>query len=161
MNASAATTGSARVAPPPGTATQYRSVAALRCSVVAAVIFGAVAVFQVALAAGVPWGQASWGGGEAELDGGLRAASAVQAALFGGFALVVLRRAGHRVWAPMAQRWLPAAVWILAGYMALGTAMNAASRSSVERLWAPVALSLAVLCAVVAVKSSRHVGARR
>jgi hypothetical protein len=160
MNAPAATTRSARVAPPPGTSTRARSRAALRCSVVAAAIFGVVAVFQLVLAAGVPWGQASWGGGKAELGGGLRAASAVQAVLFGGFALVVLRRAGHRVWAPIAERWLPAAVWILAGYMTLGTAMNAASRSSVERFWTPVALSLAVLCAVVAVTSGRRVRTR-
>lgn len=120
----------------------------------AAALFAALALFELALAAGLPWGKAAWGGGQAELNAGLRVASGLQAILAVGFALVVLRRAGHRVWAPLPQRWLPAAVWVLAGYMAVGTLMNAASRSPLERaVWTPVALSSAVLCAIVAIKS--------
>lgn len=123
------------------------------CASVAAVLFGSLAVFQVALAAGVPWGEAAWGGGQAELGEGLRVASGFQAVFATGFALVVLRRAGHHVWAPLPQRWLPGAVWVLTAYMAFGALLNAASRSDVERaIWTPVALSLSVLCAVVAVK---------
>jgi hypothetical protein len=121
------------------------------CAIAAAVLFVALAAFQVALAAGVPWGKAAWGGGQAELGTGLRVASGVQAVLAGGFALVVLRRAGHRVWSLVPRRWLPAAVWVLAACMALGTLLNASSRSPIERaVWTPTALSLAVLCAVVA-----------
>ena len=64
---------------------------------------------------------------------------------------MVLRRAGHSVWAPLPLRWLPAATWVLTGFMALGTLLNAASRSPIERaLWTPIALSLAVLCGIVA-----------
>ncbi len=123
------------------------------CATVAAVLFGSSAAFQVALAAGVPWGEAAWGGGHAELGGGLRVASGVQAVVATGFALVVLRGAGHHVWGPLPLRWLPPAVWVLSAYMAFGVLLNAASRSDVERaVWTPVALSLSVLCAVVAVK---------
>ncbi len=124
------------------------------CAIAAAVLFVALAAFQVALAAGVPWGRAAWGGGQAELGTGLRAASGVQAVLAGGVALVVLRRAGRRVWSPLPRRWLPAAGWVLAAAMALGTLLNALSRSPIERaVWTLTALSLAVLCAVVAARS--------
>ncbi len=125
--------------------------AALGCAIAAAVLFVALAVFQVALAGGMPWGKAAWGGGQAELGVGLRVASGVQAALASGFALVVLRRAGYRIWSPLPWRWHPAAVWVLAAYMAIGTLLNAISRSPVERaIWTPTAMSLAVPCVVVA-----------
>lgn len=121
------------------------------CSIAAAVMFSTLASFQVALAVGLPWGEAAWGGGRAELGMGLRVASGVQAGLAVGFALIVLRRAGHSVWAPLPLQWLPTATRVLTGYMALGTLMNAASRSPIERaLWTPIALSLAVLCGIVA-----------
>lgn len=123
-------------------------------AVAAAALFAALALFELALAAGLPWGKAAWGGRQAELNPGLRVASGVQAVLAMGFALVVLRRAGHHVWAPLPPRWLPPAVWVLAGYGAAGTLLNAASRSPLERaVWTPVSLSLAVLCAIVAIKS--------
>ena len=125
------------------------------CSIVATVLFGILACFQAALAAGLPWGKAAWGGGQAELEVGLRVASGVQVVLAVGFALVVLRRAGHSVWAPLPLRWLPAATWVLMGTMVLGTLLNAASRSPIERAWAPVALSLAVLCGIVAAWSPK------
>ena len=126
------------------------------CAIAAAVLFGLLASFQVALALGLPWGEAAWGGAHAHLGVGLRVASGVQAVLATGFALIVLRRAGHHIWAPLPSRWLPIAARILTGYMALGTLMNAASRSSLERaMWTPVALSLAILCGIVAVWSPR------
>lgn len=122
----------------------------------AAMLFGMLAGFQMALALGLPWGEAAWGGAHAELRVGLRVASGVQAVVATGFALIVLRRAGHGVWAPLPQRWLSIATRILAGYMALGTLVNAASQSSIERaLWTPVALSLTVLCGLVAVWSPK------
>ena len=127
-------------------------------AIAAAGLFGLLASFQLALALGMPWGEAAWGGAHAEPGVGLRLASGVQAVLVTGFALIVLRRAGHSVWAPLSSRWLPMATRILAGYMALGTLMNAASQSSIERaIWTPVALSLAILCGIVAVWSPKLV----
>lgn len=126
------------------------------CSIAAAVLFSTLASFQAALAVGLPWGEAAWGGGRAELGMGLRVASGVQAVLAVGFALMVLRRAGHGVWAPLPLRWLPAATRVLTGYMVVGTVMNAASRSRIEQvLWTPIALSLAVLCGIVAAWSPK------
>jgi hypothetical protein len=131
------------------------------CAIGAAVMLASLATFEVALAAGVPWGKAAWGGGQAELVVGYRVASGVGAVVFVGFALVVLRRAGHRVWAPLPQRWLPASVWVVTAYMAVGTLLNLISRSPVERaVMSPTALGLAVLCGIVAV-AARTPGAPR
>lgn len=125
--------------------------AARAASIAAAGLFAALATFEAGLAAGLPMGSAAWGGREATLGVGLRVASGASAPLLGAAALVVLRRGGHRVWAPLPDRWLPQAGWILTGYTALGTLLNAASRSRVERaVMTPTALGLAVLCAIVA-----------
>jgi hypothetical protein len=117
----------------------------------AAALMGALAAFELGLAAGLPWGRAAWGGGHAELGTGLRIASVAAAAIYAVAAFVVLRRAGYRVWTPVPPRWVPAIVWGIAVYSTLGTVLNAASRSDLERgVMTPVALCLAVLCATVA-----------
>ena len=70
------------------------------------------------------------------------------ATIYAVAALVILRHAGYSVWTPIPSRWLPAIVWAIAGYSALGTLLNAASHSDLERaVMTPVALCLAVLCA--------------
>lgn len=43
-----------------------------------------------------------------------------------------------------------AVMWILSGLFTLGTVANAASRSPVERWWAPVSFAVAICCAVIA-----------
>jgi hypothetical protein len=128
-----------------------RSAVARGCSTAAGVLLAGLAGFEALLAAGVPWGRAAWGGGQAELSSGLRFASAAAAVVFAGAALVVLRQGGHRNWAPLPDRWLRRAVWGLAAYTAFGTILNLLSRSPVERaVMTPVALSLAVLCGLTA-----------
>ena len=79
--------------------------------VVAAGIFltltAIVAVFQLALAAGMPWGHLTWGGRfPGRLPAGMRAAAVLSAALLVGFATVVCARAGVAFpeWQPLSQR---------------------------------------------------------
>ncbi len=104
-----------------------------------------LAAFQVGLAAGAPWGEAAWGGQQAEPGTGLRVASAGAAAIWAGAAVTVARRVGVRTWAPVPDRWLGRATAIVAGYAGLGTLMNLASRSDLERtVMTPVALLIAV-----------------
>lgn len=109
--------------------------------VVAAATAGLVviAAFQVALAAGAPWGRAAWGGRHAgRLPGSLRAGSAIAAVVW---ALAAVAVAARIEWA----------TWVLVGLLALGTLMNLASSSPWERFgWAPFSATLAALCIAAA-----------
>ena len=107
--------------------------------------FGAITGFQLALAAGAPWGKLAWGGagGTGVLPARLRLASAVSAGVWAG--------AGHVVVARAAGRGYGRTTWGLAGLLILGGAMNAVSPSRAEaRLWTPVCLALAALTAEIA-----------
>lgn len=121
---------------------------------VAIVFFGIIIAFQVLLAAGVPWGAAAWGGRHpGVLPAGYRVASAVSGIVV--FPLLILYVIDSADLADIS--WLPgsgpAAMWVLFGFFVLGTLMNAASRSRIERIWAPVNLTLAVCCLVIALNA--------
>ena len=92
--------------------------------------------FQLALAAGAPWGRLAWGGRAAGvLPPELRAASAASAAVWGG-AIVAASTPSD---APAVTR-ARTAYAALAG---VGTVMNAVSPSRPERLlWTPVAAAM-------------------
>jgi hypothetical protein len=109
-----------------------------------------LALFQVALALGAPWGRAAWGGAHERLPSKLRVASRFAAIFWLVAALVVLARAGYE-WSPVSldvARW---GTWILVGLLVIGTLLNLASRSRLERLiQTPVAAVLAILCLIVA-----------
>lgn len=98
--------------------------------------------FQVALAAGAPWAEASYGGAhQGTLPVRLRTVSGVAACGYAALAAAVLGGAGSA----RTQRRLRVG---LAAWLTLGTVANLASRSKVERVWAPV-------CAVGAVAAVR------
>jgi len=127
------------------------------CAIAAATLMSGLALFQAALAAGVPWGHAAFGGANAELEPPLRVAAGAAAMVWTAAALIVLRRAGHPVWAPLPRRALPAAVWIIAGYSATGVLLNAISQSPVERaIWAPGSLAISALTCAVAIAARRR-----
>ncbi len=111
--------------------------------VVAAVVLGGLVLFQLALALGVPWGKASYGGAEATLPTHLRAASLGAVVFWSLGILVVLRRGGHRVWSPLPVAWLPVAMWLLVGLMVVACVVNALTPSAIERaIWLPVSVAL-------------------
>jgi hypothetical protein len=120
-------------------------------AVAAATGFVAIAVFQVALAAGAPLGRAAWGGTHPEqLPVGFRVGSAVAVGVWAFAALIVLARAGV-VTAPLPPALLRWGTWSLVGLTLIGALMNLASPSPWERyMWAPVTLLLAGLCFHVA-----------
>ena len=123
-------------------------------AVTAAVGFGIIAVFQLLLALGAPWGQAAWGGGqEGTLPPELRFASTISMVIFIGAAIIVLGRAGY--WGTRFSDLFRRGTWVLAVLLAVGAVMNLASPSIWERfLWAPIALVIALACLVVARSSS-------
>jgi hypothetical protein len=98
----------------------------------------AAAVFQLALAAGMPWGQLAWGGKFAGiLPRHMRVIAAASAALLAGFALIVSIRAGV-LW-PQCQPISRRLIWAVVAYCALGVVANAATPSRWERrVWLPV-----------------------
>lgn len=119
-------------------------------AVVAAVLLGAVALFQASLAFGAPLGKAAWGGQHpGVLPSRLRVASAIAAVvIYPGIAAIVLNAAGI-----IEVEWLPAGagiMWLLAVLFTLGTVANLSSRSQPERVWAPISAAIAICCAVVA-----------
>ena len=119
-------------------------------SVIAAVLIGALTVFQIALALGAPAGAAAWGGAHpGVLPTRLRVASAVVGVFFYPPIALLLLDSGGVIdigW-DVSALWL----WVLTALFLLGTLANAASKSKVERIWAPVSLALAICCAVIAI----------
>lgn len=112
-------------------------------ALVAAVVLGGLVFFHLALALGVPWGEASYGGAEATLPKRLRATSFGAVVFWGLVILIVLRRGGHGVWSPLPVAWLPVVVWMLVGLMVVACVLNALTPSAIERaIWLPVSVSL-------------------
>ena len=99
---------------------------------------------------------AAWGGTHAHLSTAQRVGSAISVAFYALAILVVRRRAAGRT--ERRYRW---AALGLVGILGLSALMNVASSSPWERyLLAPVALALAVLCAVVAYGARRSTARR-
>jgi hypothetical protein len=125
----------------------------------AAIVYGVVTlgivVFQLALAAGAPWGEFAMGGSNPGVyPPALRVAAVVQAVILGVFALIVLSRAGVLLasW-KRAARWL---IWVVVALAAVSLVLNLATPSAGERaVWAPVAVVMLVCVVVVAVSSLR------
>ena len=121
-------------------------------AVIAVILLIVVAVFQLALALGAPLGYAAWGGRhQGVLPARLRIASAVAGLVIYPLIIVLVLAAAGLISAD----WLPvdatAVMWGLAVFLALGALANFASRSPRERFWGPVALAIAVCCALIAI----------
>jgi hypothetical protein len=119
-------------------------------AVLAAIGFAGIVVFQLALAAGAPWGHAAWGGANAELTTAQRIGSAVAVVFWTAAALVVLGRAGFWEAGRLARlfRW---GTWAVVVLLSLSAVVNVASQSRWENfILGPLSLLLAILCAVVA-----------
>jgi hypothetical protein len=96
--------------------------------------------FQLALAAGAPWGSAAYGGARpGTLPRHLRAVSGVAAVGYGTGAALIVRGAGST-------RVRARAFSTLSVLMAFGTIANGASPSLVERaVWTPVTAATTVV----------------
>lgn len=116
---------------------------------VAVALIVVVDVFQLALALGAPGGAAAWGGVHpGVLPRRLRIASGFVAVFFyPPVALLLLDSAGV---IDVGWDFNPLWLWILAGLFTLGALANLASRSKIERIWAPVSAAIAICCAVIA-----------
>ncbi|MEO7841309.1 MAG: hypothetical protein ABIU06_18360 [Anaerolineales bacterium] len=123
------------------------------CATLYAIVSGVIVAFQVALAAGAPWGEYAMGGAfPGQFPPELRIAALVQAALLVGLAVIVLARAGLLALWSRAARWL---IWVVVGFSALSFVLNLITPSAGERaIWAPIAFLLLLSSAVVAFTNS-------
>lgn len=123
-------------------------------TILAAIVFSVlvviVALFQLALAVGMPWGRLAWGGRfPGTLPPRMRIASVVSALLLLAFGLIVCARASLLL--PGVAQPPAVAIWVVVGYSALGTVVNAATPSKWERIaWTPVAVLMLLTSLAVA-----------
>jgi len=125
---------------------------------VAAIIYAIVTLgviaFQIALAAGAPWGAYAMGGASpGQFPPAMRIAAIIQAVLVAGMAAVILARAGLVLpgWARVSH-WL---VWIVVALTALSLVLNLITPSAGERaIWAPTLALLLISSLIVAFSSS-------
>ena len=125
-------------------------------ALVYATVSGGMVAFQVALAAGTPWGAYAMGGAfPGQFPPALRIAALVQAAIIVGMAAVVLSRAGLVLpgWSRVSRR----LVWAVVAFTAVSLVLNLITPSPGERaIGAPAAFLLLVSSAVVAVGRFRE-----
>ncbi|NUN10462.1 MAG: hypothetical protein HUU54_14905 [Ignavibacteriaceae bacterium] len=106
--------------------------------------------FQIALAAGKPWGEYAMGGkypGRFPLP--LRIGAVIQAFILLGIGLIVLIRAKMILsfWYSFSET----AIWFVAGFTVLGTVLNLITPSKKERMiWGPVSILLLISSLIVA-----------
>jgi hypothetical protein len=123
-------------------------------AIVAAVLMAGVIAFQVALAAGLPLGEATMGGRAATVGGVLqppyRAMALGSAVVLVLGAWIVLGRAGT-VPIFLGGQALAWSAWVVAGFMALNTLTNLSGRHPLERLgMSSITLAGALLVGYVA-----------
>ena len=118
-------------------------------AVAATIVLVGLACFQVALAAGAPLGNFAWGGAHRVLPKQLRVASAVATLIYAAIAVFMLEAAGV-IDILRSDEPVRSGMWVLVAFFALGTVMNAISRSRKERVMALVALVLGALSLIVA-----------
>ena len=131
-----------------------------RAAALAATGFAGIALFQIALALGAPWGHAAWGGADAHLSPAQRIGSAVAAVVWTTAGLVVLRRAGF--WgAGGSARLYRSGTWFLVALLLIGAVPNFDSQSRWENLvLGPLSVVLAILCTIVARSRLKEAGGR-
>lgn len=120
-------------------------------AVIAVVLLTVVWMFQIALALGAPLGSAAWSGQyEGVLPTRLRIASGAAAVVVYPLIIIYVLAASGLFdldWMPIRSL----GMWMLTIFFGVGAVMNLASRSKIERLWAPVSLVIAVCCAIIAI----------
>jgi hypothetical protein len=119
-------------------------------AIVYAIITVGVIAFQIALAAGAPWGAYAMGGASpGQFSPAMRISALVQAALLAGMAAVILARAGLILpgWSQVSH-WL---VWVVVALTVISLVLNLLSRSGGERaIWLPILVILLASSLIVA-----------
>ena len=116
---------------------------------VATVLFAAVIVLQLLLAAGILPVSMAWGGRQSQLTPSLRISSIIAAILLGAFIYIFRYRAGLIGNTPIPVIILVTS-WIITAFMAFNTLGNLASKSSKEKLvFGPITFLLTLACLLI------------
>jgi hypothetical protein len=119
-------------------------------AIVLSAFMGIQVIFQALLSAGVPWGRAAWGGKHEVLPTGFRIGS-VFSALFFVFAILTTLSRGEVI-SLFGSGLTTVFFWIYTIYFGIGIAINALSRSKIERVWAPVSAVMFVLSLLLLIR---------
>ncbi|MBD8022960.1 hypothetical protein [Microbacterium gallinarum] len=112
-------------------------------------VLALLAVFQLALVLGAPWGHFAWGGKDRVLPARKRIGSVLSILIYAFMAVVAWDRVGAISVFP--DLFSQIAMWVIFAYSVLGILMNAISRSKPERYtMVPVAIVLSVLSFLIA-----------
>lgn len=124
-------------------------------AIVYAIVTVFVVAFQLALAAGAPWGEFAMGGAfPGQFPATLRIAAVAQAALLAFWAVIVLVRGGLIL--PHWMRGARRLIWAVVLFAALSLVLNLITPSAGERaIWAPVAFIMFLTSLLVA-RSRSH-----
>jgi hypothetical protein len=124
---------------------------------IAAVVLLGVAVFQVLLVLGIPWGAWTQGGAnEGVLPTGPRVIAGVSCVLLVVMALSILGRAGSGPFASLPRGVVTFLAWATTIYTGIGVLLNLATPSAVERAtFAPLTL-VAFVCCVLVLRATRR-----
>ena len=115
------------------------------------VLIGIVILFQLALAAGMPWGSYAMGGMyPGKYPPVMRLVCIFQVLILAVLASIVLTKSGSIFpdWISFAN----SAIWFVVGFSAIATILNVITKSKWERrIWAPVSLLMLITSIVVAI----------
>lgn len=108
-----------------------------------------VILFQLGLAAGMPWGAASMGGKyPGKYPPNMRVVAGINALVLAGMIVIAWARAGRLF--PELESIASVGIWVLVVFFGIATLMNTITPSKIERIWAPVAFGQMVTSLIVA-----------
>ena len=117
---------------------------------IAVAVLSGLAVFQILLIVGHPFGRFAWGGQHDVLPTHLRLGSGISILLYAAFAVIIVAKATDSA-TVLGRSAIDYGIWGLTAYFVLGVFMNAISRSASERkVMVPVSLVLAIACLLLA-----------
>ncbi|MCC6818479.1 MAG: hypothetical protein IT245_06295 [Bacteroidia bacterium] len=121
----------------------------MTAAIIFTILSAIVIVFQLCLAAGLPWGAASMGGKfPGKYPPKMRLVAILNIGLLVFITFIVLSRANICLeqMRPFSQK----AIWGVVVFSLIGTIMNTITPSKIERIWAPVGLIQLITSLIIA-----------
>ena len=108
-----------------------------------------VVFFQVCLAIGLPWGAASMGGKyPGKYPPKMRITALANVIILSFLAIIILVEASYLL--PKLMTFTGYAIWFVVAFSLISVVLNTITKSKIERIWIPVALTQFVTSLIVA-----------